>query len=535
MAAQFRTFTYKQQKFLTDEVAKEAAKGNFAPLARFLTVGGLVGTVTGTARGFLSGTTSSQIKGNQDTPTDSNVGKFLTALNNVGGAGMFSTVTFPLQNLKSERFPQYLAGSVGGPTAGLAVQTATNVGKAASGSPSALERQGLRTTPIAGPILANKLMPYKPAGKKVQAGESEATLKDGAGNPLLDDKGQPETVVVPKGVSGAAKDILVQDATNNAIAKNIKASLSPNEKVLYSQSDARLKSMLDQKKIDQGTYNQIMAYKKVASNVTKAPAVLPPNLDANVKDYINQTSKLTDQGKQNWLKNAKGQALSQKVADVLNGQLPTGIDKLPPSKELLDAYAKFDKSRATAANDPDPRKQWDEIVMRGKLRNFWKNAIEVSQPKDVKEVYGLSMTQLKDYFLANKKVSMEQLKAAVALNDRLLAADLSDSDKYSKKFRAAFGLPEAPEIGSGTGSGGSGGSGSGTGNKYVNIGGKKYQVTANGTPVEVTGSDGQTKIVRVNAEGLSDSPIGLSSLATKQSVIQDCRRLTRPPRSSALK
>lgn len=344
------------------------------------------------------------------------------------------------------------------------LQTAANV---ASGFSPIPVSQGIgvgsgKTSPAA--AVANTIgLRVTPSTAKLAAGE--VPLTDAQNQPILDAKGQPATVVIPKGVTGVSKDVLVQDARNRAAADSIKAGLSPNEKVLYGQSDSSLKSLLNQNKISQDTYDQIQAYKQVASNVTRAPAVLPKTLDSNVKDYINSTSTLTDKGRENWAKNAKGQALSQKVANELNKQLPKGIDALPATPELLDAYAKFDKARADAAANKDPRKQWDEIVTRGKLRDFWKSAVEVSQPKDVKEVYGLSMTQLKDYFLANKKVSADQLKAAVSLNDRLLAADLSDTNKYSAKFRATFGLPDAPEIGSGTG-GGSSGSGSGGTNKY---------------------------------------------------------------------
>lgn len=449
-----KMYTFKQAERISN-LFKEAKNGDVAPLARYLAVGLPVsGAVVTTAKDELKDPGSNPFSDPKKFAVDS--------LRHSGGLSLGygladSAVNAAAHNYGPNARWANAAGTVS-PGLGTAVQTGQNIDKAVRGNPRALIRETAGFSPIGGKAIADKIAPtpaFGANGKVLKSGETEVPLTDAQNQPILDSKGSPATVVIPKGVTGVSKDILVQEARNKAAAESIKKGLSPQEKVLFDHAD-QLKGLVDSGKISQDEADQITAYKKTVSNQTKAPSVLPKSLDSNIAQYTKATDKLTDKGKDNWIKNTTpGKALSQKIADELNSQLPDGIDKLPASKDLVEAYAKFDKERATAAQDKDPNKQWDEIVTRGKLRNFWKDAIEKSQPKEVKEIYGLSMTQLKDYFIKNKKVTMEQLKAAVALNDDLLAADLSDSNKYSKKFRATFGLADAPEIGSAAGTKGS--------------------------------------------------------------------------------
>jgi hypothetical protein len=508
-----KMYTFKQAERIAN-LFKDAKAGNVAPLARYLAVGLPVSGLGITlAKDELSNPGSNPFSDPKKLALDS--ARHSGGLS-VGYGAADSAVNAAAHNYGSDSRWANAASAIS-PGLGTAVQTFQNVNKAVRGKPRSLIREAAAFSPIGGKAIANKIAPaatFGTNGRPLPDGSTEVPLKDPSGTQLTGTKGQPATVTIPKGVTGAAKQALIDNARGNVIASNIKASLSPQERALYDQSDPKLKSMLDSKQIDQSTYDQIQAYKKVASNVTKAPAVLPKSLDSNVKDYLNQTSKLTDQGKLNWAKNAKGQALSQKVADELNGQLPDGIAKLSPSKDLLDAYAKFDKSRADAAANTDPNKQWDDIVSRGKLRDFWKNAIEVSQPKDVKEIYGLSSTQLKDYFIKGNKITPDQLKAAVALNDDLLAADLSDTNKYSKKFRETFGLPGIPDNGSASGTKGS--FSSSTKGKTVGQFKGVGSTNAQGTRI-ITNADGTQSLVRVDpATGLDvGGSLGLSQLLPK--------------------
>lgn len=55
LAMQFKSFSYMQTRFITNEIAKEASKGNFAPLARFLMVVPLASVATQSVRNMVTG------------------------------------------------------------------------------------------------------------------------------------------------------------------------------------------------------------------------------------------------------------------------------------------------------------------------------------------------------------------------------------------------------------------------------------------------------------------------------------------------
>lgn len=166
LVAQFRTFGYKQTGFIYNQVLKEAAKGNVLPLTRFLAVGIPLGVAAGQARNTLRGQPGVGARGNQQTAETDIFHKAIEGLANVGGFGLGPTEgKFLAQNATSPRFPEYVAGTVGGPTAGLAVGSTIDVSQAAGGNFNGLERRGLKSLSSIGPALSNKLVPYNGLNK----------------------------------------------------------------------------------------------------------------------------------------------------------------------------------------------------------------------------------------------------------------------------------------------------------------------------------------------------------------------------------
>lgn len=186
LVAQFRTFGYKQTDFMYNEVLREAVKGNFKPLARFIAVG------------VPAGATSQYIKSNlkaskYTAPNESKGTEALKALAAVGGGGLVSDAA---QNLyKSAQYGNTvggIAGTFGGPTASFIAETSANIDKAVQGKKlSPLEKQAVRTIPAAGPYLANKAFPKAtqtvanssgtPEEKKAAATKELAGIKAKAG------------------------------------------------------------------------------------------------------------------------------------------------------------------------------------------------------------------------------------------------------------------------------------------------------------------------------------------------------------------
>lgn len=412
MAAQFRTFSYKQQKFMWDEVIKQAAKGNVLPLARFIVIGSAVGFGTSTVRGFLRGQSPTQVKGNQDNPTTSAIGRFIDSLNNVGAFGMGSSVLFPVQNAKSARFPQYVASSTLGPSAGLAVQTTTNIGQAAAKKPSALERQALGSVPVAGPFLSNKLMPYKP----------------------------------PKSSTPST-------ATDNSA--QIKAAFQ-NAKVTYKGKQVNFVDLTDaQKKEAAQTDSKARQYYtdyKAAKTAFSAPPLLSPGISPQSAKILNETARLTSSGRAKW-EEQPGNLYAEKVAqfenDSLGGKLtPTKLadhnkalikykiaaDSGLKGSQMKDYFAAPQGKYALAQQTHDWRVAHDSTYSKPEqytaAKALPKLKLYADYNKDTVDIYSMSKANIKD-FIEKNGVTQEQWQQLVDLDKKYVAQGFG---KYSKLF-----------------------------------------------------------------------------------------------------
>lgn len=168
LVAQFRTFSYKQTGFVTNEILKPLKSGNVVPLARLLAALP-VGYGTMTLKNKLSGR-----------PNESNPEKRALAIwQNIGGGGL--PVDIPTNILpKNQKYVQSgayssrVASQLGGPTVGDAFNLTDALGQAATGQRRDLEHYGVNKVPVVGPYLANKFTPYK---KSVATDQKTATDK----------------------------------------------------------------------------------------------------------------------------------------------------------------------------------------------------------------------------------------------------------------------------------------------------------------------------------------------------------------------
>jgi len=198
LVAQFRTFSYNQSKFFSNEILKPAAKGDLQPLARLLAA---------LPVGYALYETKRAIAGR---PEEENQGrKGLEAFGNIGGAGLAVDLfrgLVPLNGkyLSPDRFTSMAAGTIGGPAVGNLVDFAGGASQAVqkknlpkdgdlSGKlaipagdgyydETQLARFGLRQLPIVGTPIQNRVLPYKPASgtKTAQTPAQQAMEKDAA-------------------------------------------------------------------------------------------------------------------------------------------------------------------------------------------------------------------------------------------------------------------------------------------------------------------------------------------------------------------
>lgn len=226
VVSQFKPFAYKQTEFMYHQVLKEAAGGNFAPMLRFLSVGVPIGLAQQGIKGVIK----------NDNPFDNNDGTEKSkpqlaeqGFSAVGGEGMLDSAKFLFQQRGSERLPQYAAGTLGGPAAGTAVETAINASKGFGGDWDPLKRETVSKVPVVGKRIANTTMPYEDKGvKPVKPGETAtpAQLDDQATKQLKQMKlnvkaGDNALIQLPNGkyaatINGEVKQFDKLDAARNA-------------------------------------------------------------------------------------------------------------------------------------------------------------------------------------------------------------------------------------------------------------------------------------------------------------------------------
>lgn len=164
MVMQFRSFIYRQTGFMWNEILKKFGKGDVTPLIKFVAAGIPAGYGAGKVRATLKGQEGGiSLKGTSEDREQPGLAETaLDAFANVGGLGMGLGDAYFLNKVSdSPRLPQYIAGTLGGPTVGEAGKTLINLYEASGGNADPIKRQGLSTIPVAGPYLSSKLVPFK--------------------------------------------------------------------------------------------------------------------------------------------------------------------------------------------------------------------------------------------------------------------------------------------------------------------------------------------------------------------------------------
>lgn len=182
---QFKSFAYKQGKFVMKEVVNEAAKGNFAPLLRFAVFGLLIGEEVGDLKAYVRGR-KREGTGLNEAIAQGDLSKFLNFGNwkrmtdaylTIGGVGLASDFISGVLNTGQLGSP--LLTFIGGPTFGemdrIVGAIGSDIGSLAKGDqfifgktdpgkgfaqPQIL-KQALKTVPVAGSMLSQAVFPSK--------------------------------------------------------------------------------------------------------------------------------------------------------------------------------------------------------------------------------------------------------------------------------------------------------------------------------------------------------------------------------------
>lgn len=212
LVAQFRTFSYNQSKFFSNEILKPAAKGNLVPTGRMLAALPLGYTIYETKRVL-----------NNREETDGNVRKGIEAFGSIGGAGLVVDIFKGMQPLNgkyldSGRRVSMAVGTFGGPAASTAADLVGSISDAVQpknipeNNPTLegkagirkgdeyfdatqLSRFGMRQIPIVGTRLQNTFLPYtskkkdekKPANNSVSTSDTDRGQKQNTTDPSRTD------------------------------------------------------------------------------------------------------------------------------------------------------------------------------------------------------------------------------------------------------------------------------------------------------------------------------------------------------------
>jgi hypothetical protein len=337
LVAQFRTFSYNQGKFFSNEILKPAAKGNLLPLSRLLAA---------LPVGYGLYKTKRAISGRPE--EDNKVRKGADVFGNIGGAGLALDVyrsLVPLNGkyLSPDRRVSMAAGTFLGPAAAQGMQAVGALSEAVQkknipDDPSRLDgkvapksgdqyrdltpisRFGLQQIPVGGVAISNRVLPYKK--------ESEANTGKATGNAALD---------------GLLKDKKQQ-------TKDLKASLSKEDYKLSQLSDADREKLVSSGGVTKSKLEGLDNYvnNKKRDLGMEVTAKTAPALAKEYKDTLNRFSSMKDDEKDKVIRSEKDAEYKLELAkyenDKASGKL-SRVEDMKRTKELKrqKAGSTFDK------------------------------------------------------------------------------------------------------------------------------------------------------------------------------------------------
>ncbi len=223
-------------------------------------------------------------------------------------------------------------------------------------------------------------------------------------------------------------------------------SLSKDQQALIKESDASLKQMVKDGKIDQATANTINGLKKAKDNL--GGVTTPDGLKStDAIDFYKKYNSLTADGQKAYL-NAAPDKAAKGIADYLNKNKPTGVPDFPASNKLTKLYADYE-------HDINTHPDYTVIDKNNKAKAFFASATKQTYTQDAQDAYNEGSSNDLKQLIADGQVSKDTLDKAVALDNALYASGISGTLKFSKTFRKAGGydVPTAPgEVSSGSGS-----------------------------------------------------------------------------------
>lgn len=294
------------------------------------------------------------------------------------------------------------------------------------------------------------------SGKPTYKGPiADNMVTDAGGQPILDSKGAPVTVTFPPNATPLQKQAMLDAKRVSALKDAYTSTLPANDQALMKLSDTQLKQYVSNGTIDQSTFDHIKNVQKtaqsqsignnykVADGITSAPAT------ATSQKYNSMDAK--DQ--QVWLNAKTPDANSVAVTHLLNQQKSAGLDDFKPSNALAKLYADYESDIGSHSTGD---KAYTQIDLRNKAKSFQTSAAKLNYDQNANDVFNEGGSSDLKTLLSNGKVQKSDVDSAIDLDNKLYAAGLESSLKFSKTFRNSFGYAVPSTGGDANSSGGSG-------------------------------------------------------------------------------
>lgn len=240
-----------------------------------------------------------------------------------------------------------------------------------------------------------------------------------------------KTKTKDQNTSAAGVTDQIKQNTNDKtkIKADFVSSLTKDQQSLIKQSDKSLQKLRDEGTIDNDTYKNITALRKVQSNIVDGVKARDGIKNTDAKAFYEKYDSLTKDGQESYL-NASPDSHAKAITDSLNKTLPDGMDKLTASAKLAKLYADYEikSSKTTSAVDKN-----------ADAKKFYTDALKLNYDSDVNDVFSKGGTADIKGLVADGSITADQLDRAVELDDKLFNAGLTGSLKFSKAFRKDYG------------------------------------------------------------------------------------------------
>lgn len=408
LVAQFRTFSYAQGKFVSNEILKPMKQGNFKPAARLLAALPL---------GYALYETRRAIDGR---PQETDPTKLaVNVLGKVGGAGLAFDIYNGINPLGSKYLPpdrrtSMAVGTFLGPTAGTATNLVGSLSEAIqkknipkanpdltgkvgmkSGSGdtagyndlTSLSRFGLQQLPVVGTPLANRVLPYK----------KQAEADTGTTKPSPD----PITQLLNKLTGGTPANAatatlpLMSDSEKTAARTEALGGL-PNAQKFSAMTETNLKDLAKTDQEAKAYYDRKQQIDKV---LNYAPKTVNPQVSSDSQNFLVRHDRLSETGRK---------AAMSKENDY----------------EYKLAQAKYEEDKANGnISDLQDIKRQDELQ---------KAKVGADFEKKTRDLYGMSKADVYKY-VSNHKDGKALVDQLLAYGDALVNSDVETKNKFRDK------------------------------------------------------------------------------------------------------